>query len=76
MDNVPSTGITYEIRIKGYLSEQWTQWFDGLSIRNLENGEGLLVCKVIDQAALQGILTRIGDLNLTLVSINPIIAEG
>ncbi len=76
MDSVPSTGITYEIRIKGRLSEQWSQWFDGLTILNLENGEGILRGKVIDQAALQGILTRIGDLNLTLISVNPIIAEG
>ncbi len=76
MDNVPSTEITYEIRVKGHLSEQWSQWFDGLAIRNLENGDGVLLARVIDQAALQGILTRIGDLNLTLISVNPISVEG
>ncbi len=76
MDNVPSTGSMYEIRIKGHLSEQWSQWFDGLTILNFENGEGILLGKIMDQAALQGILTRIGDLNLTLISVNPIIVEG
>ncbi len=76
MDNVPSTGSMYEIRIKGHLSEQWSQWFDGLTILNFENGEGILLGKIMDQAALQGILTRIGDLNLTLISVNPITAEG
>jgi hypothetical protein len=76
MDSASPTGIAYEIRIKGHLNEQWSEWFDGLTICNLENGEGILLGKVIDQAALQGILTRIGDLNLTLISVNPIIAEG
>ncbi len=71
MDQDPSTGLTYEIRVRGHLSEAWSQWFEGLTITNLENGEGILLGKVVDQAALQGILTRIGDLNLALISINP-----
>ncbi len=68
--------MTYEIRVRGHLSEAWSQWFDGLTITNLENGEGVLLGKVVDQAALQGILTRISDLNLILVSVNRVIQEG
>ncbi len=68
----PSAGTIYEIRIKGHLSEQWSRWFDGLTITNFENGEGLLSGAVMDQAALHGILERIRDLNLTLVSVNPV----
>ncbi len=71
MNQDPSTGLTYEIRVRGHLSEAWSQWFEGLTITNLENGEGILLGRVVDQAALQGILTRIGELNLALISVNP-----
>ena len=61
----------YKIRIKGHLDSQWTDWFEGLTITLEENGETLLTGPVIDQAALHGLLKKIRDLGLTLISICP-----
>ena len=58
----------YEIRIAGKLDPSWSDWFDGLMIA-YQNYETLLVGSVPDQAALLGILTKIGRLNLTLISV-------
>ncbi len=74
-ETTPNNGIDYEIRIKGHLSEEWSLWFEGLKITNCENGEGVLSGRLVDQSALQGILTRIGDLNLVLISVNPVMKE-
>ena len=60
----------YEIRIEGHLGETWSEWFEGLTIVPLPNGETLLFGKVADQPALHGMLNRIRDLNLKLVSID------
>ena len=60
---------TYEIRIQGNLHERWLEWFDGFSITNLADGETLLRGTVVDQAALHGVLVRIRDLNLKLISV-------
>lgn len=59
----------YEIRIAGQLDPSWSDWFDGLMI-TYQNDETMLVGSVPDQAALLGILTKIGRLNLTLLSVN------
>ena len=59
----------YEIRIAGKLDPSWSDWFDGLMI-TYQNDETLLVGPVPDQAALLGILTKIGRLNLNLISVN------
>jgi hypothetical protein len=59
----------YEIRVEGQISENWTDWFHGLAIRNLSNGEGLLSGPLPDQAALLGVLTRLQGLNLTVISV-------
>jgi hypothetical protein len=59
----------YEIRIAGKLDPSWSDWFDGLKI-TYQNDETLLVGVIADQAALLGILTKIGRLNLTLLSVN------
>lgn len=61
----------YKIRIKGHLDSQWTDWFEGLTITLQDNGETLLTGPVIDQAALHGLLKKIRDLGLTLISICP-----
>ncbi len=60
----------YEIRIQGTPSSEWMDWFDGMEVRPEAQGETLLVGVLPDQAALHGILARIRDLNLTLVSVN------
>jgi hypothetical protein len=60
----------YEIRIKGHLDLRWSDWFGGLSIIHLEGNETLLSGPLPDQAALHGLLERIRDLNLTLISVN------
>ncbi len=59
---------TYEIRIKGRLDPRWEAWFDGLTI-TAENGDTVIAGPVIDQAALHGLLRRVRDLGLPLVSV-------
>ena len=59
----------YEIRIKGHLDNRWANWFEGLTITALDNGETLLTGPVVDQAALHGVLRRVRDLGLPLVSV-------
>jgi hypothetical protein len=59
----------YKIRIKSHLESAWADWFDGLAINNLENGEAILSGTLPDQAALHGVLNRISGLGLTLVSV-------
>lgn len=60
----------YQIRIAEHLGEQWVEWFDPLLIQHQPNGQTLLVGPVRDQAELQGILSKISNLNLTLVAVN------
>ena len=60
----------YEIRIQGHLSPDWVEWFEGMKIRQ-EEGQTILTGRIVDQAALHGLLARVRNLNLTLLSINP-----
>jgi hypothetical protein len=60
----------YEIRVNGQLNDRWIDWFDGLNIELLENGEMLLWGRIQDQAALMGVLNKLYRLNLALQSIN------
>jgi len=60
----------YEICVEGHLSENWSEWFEGLTIRNDSSGETVLRGSFIDQAALFGTLIKIHSLNLTLISVN------
>lgn len=60
----------YQIRVKGTLGEQWKDWFDGLTVTNLEGGEALLSGPLPDQAALHGVLARLRDLGLPLLAVN------
>lgn len=64
--------LTYQIRVKGHLGREWADWFDGLSITLDENGETIITGLALDQAALHGLLKKIRDLGVTLVSVNQI----
>ena len=60
----------YEIRIKGHLDDRWADWFEGLTITLENNGDTLLTGPVVDQAALHGLLRKVRDLGLPLLSVN------
>jgi len=60
----------YQIRLKGHLDRQWTDWFDGMTVTLEDDGDTLLTGPVTDQAALHGLLKKIRDLGMPLVSIN------
>ncbi len=66
----PGQPNVYQIRIKGHLSDQWTGWFEGLTITLEENGDTLLTGPVVDQAALFGLLKKVRDLGMQLISVN------
>jgi hypothetical protein len=75
-DNKPKTNPDrsniYQIRIKGHLDSRWTEWFEGLTITLADNGDTLLTGPVIDQAALHGLLKKVRNLGLPLVSVCPL----
>ena len=62
---------TYQIRIQGVLDPKWTSWFEGLTIEE-DEAETLITGSFKDQAALRGVLNKLWDLNLNLISLNPI----
>ena len=64
--------MIYQISIKGHLGQQWTDWFEGLTITLQENGDTLLTGPVADQAALHGLLKKVRDLGMPLLSVNRI----
>jgi hypothetical protein len=59
----------YQIKVKGHLSQAWSEWFDGLTIANLEHGETMIHGMIVDQAALYGVLIKVRDLGLTLIGV-------
>jgi hypothetical protein len=59
----------YQIRLKGHLDYRWADWFGGLTITALDNGETLLTGPVVDQAALHGVLRKVRDLGMPLISV-------
>jgi hypothetical protein len=65
----PGQPMVYQIRIKGHLEGQWTDWFEGLAITLEEGGDTLLTGPVIDQAALHGLFKKVRDLGMPLVSV-------
>jgi hypothetical protein len=68
----PGNPSVYEIRIKGHLGLEWTDWFGGLSITLEDTGDTLLTGTVVDQAALHGLLRQVRDLGMPLLSVTRI----
>ena len=68
----PGQPVIYQIRLKGHLGRHWTDWFDGFTITLEDNGETLLTGPVVDQAALHGLLKKVRDLAMPLVSVSPV----
>jgi hypothetical protein len=68
----PGQPTIYQIRIKGHLGHQWTDWFEGLTITVEDNGDTLLTGSVVDQAALHGLLRKVRDLGTALISVNQV----
>jgi hypothetical protein len=64
-----SRAEVYRIRIKGHLGPEWSDWFGGLTISLEDSGETMLTGPVIDQAALYGLLRKLRDVGLTLISV-------
>jgi len=62
----------YEIRLKGHLDSRWAAWFDGLSLTNESDGTTIIHGPVVDQAALYGLLQKVRDIGLPLVSVTPV----
>jgi len=67
--NSPGQPIIYQIRLRGHLGRQWTDWFEGLTITLEDNGDTLVTGPVVDQAALFGLLRKVRDLGMPLISV-------
>jgi hypothetical protein len=70
-----SPPMIYQIRVKSHLRSDWTDWFEGLSITLENTGNTLLTGPVVDQAALYGLLKKVRDLGMPLISVNPLEAR-
>ena len=68
----PNQPRVYQIKIEGHLDDQWADWFEGLSVTLEEDGNTLLTGQVIDQAALHGLLKKVRDLGMPLLSVCPL----
>lgn len=68
--SAPDEAAVYYIRLKGHLGAQWADWFGGLTIILEDNGDTLLSVSVADQAALHGLLKKVRDLGIPLISLN------
>jgi hypothetical protein len=78
--STPSTGQhdgsgRYEIRLKGHLEPRWSAWFEGMSVTAEDGGTTVVVGPVVDQAALQGLLRKVHDMGVQLVSVTQLDAD-
>jgi hypothetical protein len=71
----PDQPLIYQIRLRGHLDRRWTGWFEGMTIQLDDTGETLLTGSVVDQAALHGLLKKVRDVGLPLLSVNYITPE-
>ncbi len=71
----PGTG-QYEIRLQGHLEARWAAWFDGLTLTREADGTTLICGQVVDQAALHGLLQKVRDVGLPLVSVTNVTTDG
>ncbi|MCL6604443.1 MAG: hypothetical protein K6T94_16395 [Paenibacillus sp.] len=69
-NKLPPETMIYQIRIKGHLGPRWTDWFGGLTLTLEDNGDTLITGPVADQAALHGLLKKVRDLGMPLLSVN------
>jgi hypothetical protein len=67
--------IIYQIRIKGQLDRQWSEWFDDMTVSSEEDGTTLITGPVIDDAALHGLLKKVRDSGMQLLSVNPLVED-
>jgi hypothetical protein len=67
--------IVYQIRVKGYMEEEWSDWFDGMTITHLKNDETTLTGPIVDQPALFGLLFKVSSLNMMLLSVNVVTVD-
>ena len=74
-DKKKDTTEIYEIKIQGHLDTKWSEWFYGMTITHESDGTTTLTGEIVDQAALHGLLKRIRDLGLPLISVNCLIAD-
>ena len=65
----PARSVVYRIRVKGHLDPQWAEWFEGMTVTPENNGDSLVTGPVVDQAALHGLLKKVRDLSLPLLSV-------
>lgn len=65
----PDQPMIYQIRLQGHLSDQWANWFEGMTITLKDNGHTLLTGLVVDQAALHGLIRKVRDLGVPLLSV-------
>ena len=71
----PDQPTLYQVRIKGHLDDQWADWFEGMVITRVEGGDTHLTGPIVDDAALHGLLKKVRDLGIPLISVNRIEAE-
>jgi len=70
-----SAAGSYEIRLQGHLGSRWAAWFDGLTLTHEDDGITLLAGPVVDQAALHGLLEKVRDLGVPLISVTQVDAD-
>ena len=64
--------LFYQIKIRGHIDDQWSDWFEGMTIARLDSGETVLAGPVVDDASLHGLLKRVRDLGMPLISVNQV----
>jgi hypothetical protein len=68
--------VQYEIRVTGHLSSRWEAWFDGLSLTRADDGTTIMGGEIVDQSALHGVLRKLRDIGIPLISVTQLQSEG